>query len=212
MASFFIAPQPTQPARPKSLWSPEEGWRTARQSGVVFEAQSASIRQVTASWHGTMGGNGLRSPRTDEMSSPSLANPDDGVRVGRRRLVIPSGELEWRFSSSGGPGGQHANTANTRAELVFDIANSSALTPRQRALLLERLGPTLRVVVSDERSQARNRQIALERLAARLDEALRVERPRRPTVPTLGSRERRLRAKQLRSTRKRERRPPPLES
>jgi ribosome-associated protein len=157
------------------------------------------------------GGNGARCPRSDEMSSPSLANSEDGLKVGRRRLVIPSAELEWRFSASGGPGGQHANTANTRAELVFDIAGSGALTARQRALLLERLGSTLRVVVSDERSQARNRQLALERMAERLDEALRVERPRHPTVPTRASRERRLRAKQLRSTRKRDRRPPPLE-
>jgi ribosome-associated protein len=158
------------------------------------------------------GRNDAHSPPRDEMSSPSLADSEDGLRVGRRRLVIPSSELEWRFSSSGGPGGQHANTANTRAELVFDIANSGALSARQRALLLERLRPTLRVVVSDERSQARNRQIALQRLADRLDEALRVERPRRPTVPTAASRERRLRAKQLQSSRKRERRPPLLES
>jgi ribosome-associated protein len=136
---------------------------------------------------------------------------EEGLRVGRRRLVIPLADLEWRFSSSGGPGGQHANTANTRVELVFDVANSSVLKSGQRALLLERLGPTVRVVVSDERSQARNRQLALERLAERLDEALRVERPRRATVPTRGSRERRLRAKQLRSARKQERRPPPLE-
>jgi ribosome-associated protein len=122
--------------------------------------------------------------------------------------VIPSSELEWRFSASGGPGGQHANTANTRVELVFDIAGSGVLGPRQRARLIEKLGSGLRIVVSDERSQARNRQLALERLAERLDEALRVDTPRRPTVPTRASRERRLRAKQLRSTRKLERRAP----
>ncbi|MGD0810109.1 MAG: alternative ribosome rescue aminoacyl-tRNA hydrolase ArfB [Acidimicrobiales bacterium] len=123
-------------------------------------------------------------------------------------MVIPSSELEWRFSASGGPGGQHANTANTRVELVFDIAGSGVLGPRQRARLIEKLGSGLRIVVSDERSQARNRQLALERLAERLDEALRVDTPRRPTVPTRASRERRLRAKQLRSTRKLERRAP----
>jgi ribosome-associated protein len=116
--------------------------------------------------------------------------------------------LEWRFSASGGPGGQHANTANTKVELVFNIAASSVLGPRQRARLLDKLGVALRVVVSDERSQARNRQLALERMAERLDEALRVEQPRRPTLPTKASRERRLRAKQLRSTRKLERRAP----
>jgi ribosome-associated protein len=136
---------------------------------------------------------------------------DDGLRVGRR-LVIPAAELEWRFSASGGPGGQHANTANTRVELIFDVAGSAALGPRQRARLLERLGPRVRVVVSEERSQARNRQIAVERLAQRLTEALHVERSRRPTVPTRASRERRLRAKQLRGARKIERRPPPPEA
>jgi ribosome-associated protein len=130
------------------------------------------------------------------------------LRVGSRHLVIPAGELEWRFSASGGPGGQHANTANTRVELTFDIARSGALGPRQRARLLDKLGVALRIVVTDERSQARNRQLALERLAERLDEALRVERPRRPTLPTKASRERRLRAKQLRSARKVERRSP----
>jgi ribosome-associated protein len=93
-------------------------------------------------------------------------------------------------------------------ELIFDIAGSAVLGPRQRARLLEKLGTALRVVVADERSQARNRQLALERLAERLDEALHVERPRRPTVPTRASRERRLRAKQLRSARKVERRAP----
>jgi ribosome-associated protein len=132
---------------------------------------------------------------------------DSGLKVGRR-LVIPPSELEWHFSSSGGPGGQHANTANTRVELTFDVAGSAALGPRQRARLLERLGPRVRVVASDERSQARNRELALERLSGRLEQALRVDRPRRATTPTAGSRERRLRDKQHRSTRKLERRPP----
>ena len=140
-----------------------------------------------------------------------MVNLDEGLRVGRRRLVIPPAELEWRFSASGGPGGQHANTANTRVELLFDVANSAALSNRQRAMVLERLGPLTRVVVSDERSQARNREIALERLAQRLDNALRVERPRQPTSPTPASRERRLRDKQLRAIRKQERRAPPME-
>ena len=131
----------------------------------------------------------------------------DGLRVSRR-LVIPEADLSWRFSGSGGPGGQHANTANTRVELVFDVAGSEALGPRQRARLLDRLGPRVRVVVSEERSQARNRQIALERLAERLEEALRVERPRLATAPTKASQERRLRAKRRRSERKVERRTP----
>jgi len=136
---------------------------------------------------------------------------EERLRVGRH-VVIPASELEWRFSSSGGPGGQHANTANTRVELIFDVAASAVLGPRQRARLLERLGPTTRVVVSDERSQARNRQIAMARLSQRLTEALHVDRSRRPTVPTRASRERRLRAKQLRGARKEERRPPAPEA
>ena len=116
-----------------------------------------------------------------------------------RSTAIPLDELEWRFSGSGGPGGQHANTSNTRVEVRFDVARSPSLSPRQRARLLDRLGPVVRVVAADERSQARNRQLALDRLRARLAEALHVRRPRRPTAPTAGSRERRLAAKRRRS-------------
>ena len=94
--------------------------------------------------------------------------------------VIGLDELEWRFSGSGGPGGQHANTANTRVELRFDIGASRSLGPRQRARLLERFGPVVRVVASDSRSQHRNRELALERLRQRLAAALRVERPPGP--------------------------------
>ncbi len=125
---------------------------------------------------------------------------------------MPLEELEWRFSGSGGPGGQHANTSNTRAEVRFDVASSPSLGPRQRTRLLERLGPSVRVVASDSRSQSRNRELALERLAQRLAGALRVERPRVSTSPTPASRERRLEAKRRRSAAKRERRPPELEA
>src|SRR5215213_9570259 len=128
-----------------------------------------------------------------------------------RSCRIPLDELEWKFTASGGPGGQHANTSNTRAEVRFDIEASPSLGPRQRARLLERLGPTVRVVASDERSQARNRELALDRLAARLAEALRVERPRRPTKPTHGSKQRRLEAKRQQGERKRLRSRPPSE-
>lgn len=112
-------------------------------------------------------------------------------------------ELEWRFSASGGPGGQHANTSNTRAEVRFDVAGSPSLGPRQRARLLERLGPDVRVVASDERSQSRNRELALERLRVRLADALRVERPRRPTAPTKAARRKRVEAKRQRGEVKR---------
>ena len=78
-----------------------------------------------------------------------------------KTLAIPLDELEWRFSSSGGPGGQHANTSNTKAEVRFDVAASPSLAPHQRDRLLERLGPVVRAVASDERSQTRNRELAL---------------------------------------------------
>jgi ribosome-associated protein len=120
-----------------------------------------------------------------------------------RTCRIPLDELEWRFTASGGPGGQHANTANTRAEVRFDIANSSSLGPRQKARLLERLGPSVRVVASDERSQLRNRELALERLRSRLAQALRVDRQRRPTAPTAGARRRRVDSKRKRGDVKR---------
>src|SRR5947209_13403559 len=109
-----------------------------------------------------------------------------------RTCHIPLDELAWRFSGSGGPGGQHANTANTRAEVRFDVDGSPSLGPRQRARLLARVGPVVRVVASDERSQSRNRALALDRLKRRLFDALRVERERRPTAPTARSRARRV--------------------
>ena len=120
-----------------------------------------------------------------------------------RSLSIPLSELEWKFSGAGGPGGQHANTANTRVEVRFAVDRSPSLSAQQRARLLDRIGPLARVVVSDERSQARNRQLALDRLGARLAEALQVRRHRRPTAPTRGSRERRLTAKRKRGDVKR---------
>lgn len=125
-----------------------------------------------------------------------------------RSLSIDLDELEWRFSASGGPGGQHANRSNTRVELRFDVAASPSLGPRQRSRLLERLGPSVRVTASEERSQARNRAVALERLAARLADALR-EQPRRvATRPTAGAVERRLESKRRRASRKQDRQPP----
>jgi ribosome-associated protein len=110
-----------------------------------------------------------------------------------RGCAIPVAELRWRFSRSGGPGGQHANTADTRAEVIFDVAGSPSLGPVQRQRLLERLGPEVRVVAADERSQARNRALALDRLRARLADGLQVPRPRRPTRRTRGSETKRLR-------------------
>jgi ribosome-associated protein len=123
-----------------------------------------------------------------------------------RTCQIPLDELEWRFTGSGGPGGQHANTANTRVEVVFDIAGSPTLGPRQQARLVEALGSVVRVVAADSRSQARNREIALDRLRSKLSDALRVPKDRRPTKPTKAAKERRLDAKHKRSDVKRQRR------
>ena len=125
-----------------------------------------------------------------------------------RSCRIALDELEWRFTGSGGPGGQHANTANTRVEVRFDVAGSPSLGPRQRARLLERLGPTVRVVASDERSQSRNRALALERLRARLADALHIEAPRHATRPTRAAKQRRLDEKRHRSGIKRARQSP----
>ena len=128
----------------------------------------------------------------------------DVLRV-NRSCAIPLDELEWRFSASGGPGGQHANRSNTRVEVLFDVANSPSLGPRQRQRLLERVGPLVRVVASDERSQLRNRDLALDRLRSRLADALHIERPRVATRPSRGAKERRLQEKRQRSDVKRAR-------
>ena len=134
-----------------------------------------------------------------------MPSAGDGVRVSPS-CHIPMHELEWRFTASGGPGGQHANKAATRVELLFDVEASGALGPRQRARLLEKLGPVVRVVAADERSQTRNRDIALERFKGRVGQALKVEAPRRPTRPTKASKERRLQSKARRSSVKQSRR------
>src|SRR5882724_9419935 len=141
-------------------------------------------------------------------SNEAAAPPPDRVLVVSRSCRIPLDELEWRFTGSGGPGGQHANTSNTRVELRFDIAGSRALGPRQRARLLERLGTVVRVVASDERSQSRNRALALDRLRDRLADALHIEAPRHATRPTRAAKQRRLDSKRKRSDVKRSRQAP----
>jgi ribosome-associated protein len=136
---------------------------------------------------------------------PDRASDHVGSLRVTRSVVIPAEELEWRFTTSGGPGGQHANKASTRAEVSFDVTASRALGPRQRARLLERLGPTVRGASGDERSQFRNREVALERLRTRLADGLHVERPRVATTPSASARARRLTDKRRRSLRKRDR-------
>lgn len=125
-----------------------------------------------------------------------------------RTCEIPLEEIEWRFETSGGRGGQHANRARTRVEVSFDIASSPSLGSGDKARLRSQLGDIVRAAASDERSQARNRAIALERLQSRLASALSEERPRRPTSPSPASRQRRLRDKRRRSELKRSREQP----
>jgi ribosome-associated protein len=137
--------------------------------------------------------------------SSTTPPPPDGLRV-TARITIPDAELLWRFTASGGPGGQHANTSNTRAEVVFDVLESTALSEPQKARITARLGSEIRVVCSTERSQLRNRALARARLAERLADALHVERPRRATKPSKGAIQRRLTAKSKRSDVKQQRR------
>jgi len=126
----------------------------------------------------------------------------------RRGLDLPLSEITWRATTSGGPGGQHANRTLSRVEVEFDVGASSVLGPRQRQRLLDRVGPVVRASAAETRSQARNRQLALERLASRIDAALRVEAPRRPTRPTKSSQVRRVESKRKRGEVKRRRRRP----
>ena len=133
--------------------------------------------------------------------------PAESIRV-TRSVILPLEEIEFRFSRSRGPGGQHAQRSESRVEALLDVEASSALTPAQKRRVISRAGPVLRAVAQDERSQWRNRELAVDRLVTTLREALRVERPRRPTVPTAASRERRLAEKRRRAEVKRMRRPP----
>jgi ribosome-associated protein len=137
----------------------------------------------------------------------ATGGPGTTLRV-NKGLTIPMSEITWRATTSGGPGGQHANRTLSRVEVQFDVAGSVSLGPRQRARLLERYGPVVRAAASESRSQARNRQLALERLAGRLAEGLRVDPTRRPTKPTKGSQVRRVEEKRHRSQVKRQRRTP----
>ncbi len=144
--------------------------------------------------------------------------PSDSEAEGRAKLLrirggpdIPLAEITLRASRSSGPGGQHANVTASRVEAVLDVLGSPSLSEEQRSRVLERVGPRLVAVAQDERSQARNRELALARLAERLERALAVPRRRRPTRPTGAARQRRLQDKRHAAQRKLERRPPGAE-
>jgi ribosome-associated protein len=117
-------------------------------------------------------------------------------------------EVAFRFSRSSGPGGQHAQKSSTRVEALFDVDDSLSLTAAEKRRVLERLGPVVRAVAQDERSQLRNRELATDRIVEQLREATRVRRKRRPTKPTTASQERRLDDKRRRGATKRLRRSP----
>ena len=125
-----------------------------------------------------------------------------------RSVVLPLADIELRFSRSSGPGGQHANTSETRVEASLDVEATAALTDAQKRRVVAKAGPVLRAVAQDERSQLRNRELAVERLVEQLRQALKVQRRRVATKPTAASRERRLESKKRRSQTKRLRRPP----
>lgn len=133
--------------------------------------------------------------------------PSRRLRV-TEELMIPLSEVTVRVSRSSGPGGQHANVTASRVEASFDVLASTTLGEAQRNRVLARVGPRVVAISQDERSQARNRELALTRLGERLAGALAVPKRRRATRPTAASRERRLQAKRRATERKRERRPP----
>jgi len=129
------------------------------------------------------------------------------IRV-TRSVSLPVSEIELRVSRSSGPGGQHAQKSSTRVEAVLDVEESTALSDVQKRRVTARAGPVLRAIAQDERSQARNRELAVERLVEKLRQALAVPRRRVPTQPTARARERRIAGKKRRGVTKRLRRPP----
>jgi ribosome-associated protein len=150
-------------------------------------------------------GDGNRRPAHDQQGSEARV-----IRPGRG-IAIPVEELEWRFSASSGPGGQHANTSNTKVEARLDLRTSPSLSDDVRERLVARLGPVVRVTCQTTRSQTRNRDLAVAELERRLAGALVRTTPRRPTKATRGSQRRRLEAKARRSQLKSQRRRPPAE-
>jgi ribosome-associated protein len=138
----------------------------------------------------------------------SEAEPSRRLLLVTDQLAIPLAEVSLRTSRSSGPGGQHANVTASRVEASFDVLASPSLSESQRERVLARVGPRLVAIAQDERSQARNRELALARLSDRLARALAVPKRRRATRPTAASRERRLSEKRRGTERKRERRPP----
>ena len=139
------------------------------------------------------------------MPAPEREIPAESIRV-TRSVVLRLSEIDLQVSRSSGPGGQHAQKSETRVVAVFDVEGSDALTETQKRRVIARAGPVLRAVAQDERSQSRNRELAVDRMVDALRDALRVERKRVPTKPTAAARKRRLEQKKRRSQTKRLRR------
>src|SRR5436190_1695669 len=203
---FVSGESSAPPIRTASTLSPTSSIPSRSPTSACMTKRSrcpASRRRRTAS---AAPGNGWpETCRTPSTSSRIAAMNGDSIRV-TRSVVLPLAEVELQVSRSSGPGGQHAQKSETRVVAVFDVEASTALSDTQKRRVIARAGPILRAVAQDERSQSRNRELAVERLVASLREALRVERKRVPTKPTTASRERRLEQKKRRSRTKRLRR------
>ncbi len=140
-----------------------------------------------------------------------MAKVTDQALEVNRRVTIPLGEVQLRTSTPGGPGGQHANRTQSKVIAELDLETCSGFGPQQRARVIAKLGPTVTVSSAESRSQAQNRQLVLERLAAKLEQALVIEAPRRPTKPSKASKVRRVEAKARRGAIKQHRRKPTTE-
>jgi ribosome-associated protein len=142
--------------------------------------------------------------------APASPVPERALQV-TRSVSLPLSEVEIRVSRSSGPGGQHAQKSSTRVEAVFDVEQSASLSEIQKRRVIARIGPVLRAIAQDERSQLRNRELAIARLVEKLRAGLVVPRRRRPTTPSSAARERRLDEKRRRARTKALRRPPDAE-
>src|SRR5579862_8306877 len=203
-ASAVVCTSPTSSSIPIAC---RPAARSAFERVVAFVTKRSrcppSRRRRTAS---AAPGNGWpETCRTPSTSSRIAAMAAESIRV-TRSVVLPLAEVELQVSRSSGPGGQHAQKSETRVVAVFDVEASSALTEAQKRRVVARAGPVLRAVAQDERSRTRNRELALERLAEQLRQALRVERKRVATKPSAAARERRLQEKKRRGETKRLRR------
>jgi ribosome-associated protein len=177
--------------------------------GLHLQYRHPSLDSLIARHRSTVNGSchPLRKRFTGRTQFIMLPRMEDPMPI-RGNTAIPLREVTVRASRSSGPGGQHANKTSTRIEASFDVAASEALTPEQKQRIITRLGPRVTTVAQDGRSQSRNRELALARLAQRLASALVVGRPRRATRPSSGAVKRRLAAKRRQSERKRDRRAP----